>query len=110
MSGLSRKLGQRIKEIREGQNMKQVTLAEIIEMEPSNLSKLENGNQLPREENIEKIARALDIEIKDLFDFGHFKTRKELLEFIISILQSADKKELEFVYKIVTGLKVYQKQ
>lgn len=110
MTGLSKKLGQRIKEIREGQNMKQVKLAEIIEMEPSNLSKLENGNQLPREENIEKIAKALNVEVKDLFDFGHLKTRKELLDFIISILQSAEKKELEFIYKFVTGLKVYQNQ
>lgn len=110
MTSLSKKLGQRIKEIREGQNMKQVKLAEIIEMEPSNLSKLENGNQLPREENIERIAKALNIEVKDLFDFGHFKTRQELLDFIIGILQSSNKKELEFIYKFITGLKVYQNQ
>lgn len=109
MALLSKKLGQRIKEIREGQNMKQVKLAEIIDMEPSNLSKLENGNQLPKEENIEKIAKALNVEIKDLFDFGHFKTREELLEYIINILHSSEKKELEFIYKFVTGLKVYQK-
>ena len=30
------------------------------------------------EENIEKIAKILDVEIRDLFDFGHLKTTKEL--------------------------------
>lgn len=110
MAILSEKLGQRIKEIREGQEMKQVKLAEIIDMEPSNLSKLENGNQFPKEENIEKIAKALDVEIKELFEFGHLRSRKELLDTIVGILQSSEKKELEFIYKIITGLKVYQNQ
>lgn len=109
MTKLSKKLGQRIKEIRERQNIKQIELAEIIEMEPSNLSKLENGNQLPKEENLEKIAKALNVDIKELFDFGHIKTSEELLEVIISALKTYTKSELEFVYKFLIGLKEYKK-
>ncbi len=109
MAKLSKNLGQRIKEIRGRQNIKPVKLAEIIEMEPSNLSKLENGNQLPKEENIAKIAKALNIDIKELFDFGHLKTREELLEVITSSLQTYTKNELEFVYKFLIGLKEYKK-
>ncbi|MEI8129402.1 MAG: helix-turn-helix transcriptional regulator [bacterium] len=109
MTKLSIKLGQRIKEIRERQNIKQVELAEMIEMEPSNLSKLENGNQLPKEENIERIARALNVDVKDLFEFGHIKTREELLEIITSSLKNYTKNELEFVYKFLVGLKEYKK-
>ncbi len=109
MTKLSIKLGQRIKEIRERQNIKQVELAEMIEMEPSNLSKLENGNQLPKEENMERIAKALNVDVKDLFEFGHIKTREELLEIIISSLKNYTKNELEFVYKFLVGLKEYKK-
>lgn len=109
MTKLSIKLGQRIKEIREGLNMKQVELAEIIDMEPSNLSKLENGNQLPKEENIEKIATALKVEIKDLFDFGHLQTHEELLNCIITTLQTAETTELEFIYKVINSMRQYIK-
>lgn len=109
MTKLSTKLGQRIKEIRERQNIKQIELAETIEMEPSNLSKLENGNQLPNEKNLEKIAKALNVDIKELFDFGHIKTSEELLEVIISALKTYTKSELEFVYKFIVGLKEYKK-
>jgi len=109
MTKLSIRLGQRIKEIRERQDIKQIKLAEMIEMEPSNLSKLENGNQLPKEENIEKIAKALGVDVKELFDFGHIKTREELLEIITSSLEAYTKNELEFVYKFLVGLKEYKK-
>lgn len=78
-------------------------------MEPSNLSKLENGNQLPKEENIEKISKALNVDIEELFNFGHIKTRKELLETITSALKNYTKSELEFVYKFLVGLKEYKK-
>ena len=95
--------------LKEGLNIKQVELAEIIEMEPSNLSKLENGNQLPKEENIEKIAKALNVEVKDLFDFGHLKSHKELQDSIIKTIKASKTVELEFIYKIINNLKQYKK-
>ena len=82
MSSLSVLVGKRIREIRESKNIKQVELANMIDVEATNLSKLEKGAHLPKEENIRKITKALGIEVKDLFDFGHLQSREKLLNVI----------------------------
>ena len=76
MAYLNKLLGLRIKEIRKSKKLTQTQLAEAIGMEMTNLCKLENGGQLPKEENIEKIASVLNVKIKDLFDFEHAKPKK----------------------------------
>ena len=49
MGEISKKLGLRIKELREKQGYTQLKLAEILNMEASNLSKIERGVQIPKE-------------------------------------------------------------
>ena len=79
MAILSKLLGQRIKELRKRNNMTQAALAEIIGMETTNLCKLENGGQIPKEENIEKIARTLKVNIKDNFELKNSPQNSEFL-------------------------------
>ena len=105
MTTLSVLFGKRVKEIRESKNIKQVDLANMIEIEATNLSKLEKGVHLPKEENIKKIADALKVDIRDLFDFEHMKTRKELTTDIKKILGLATDEELRFFYKILVSYK-----
>ena len=57
MSTLSMQVGKRIKELREAKGMKQVELADLIDMEATNLSKLEKGVHLPKEDNLNKITK-----------------------------------------------------
>ena len=68
MGELRKKVGKRIKEIRESLNIKQFELADMLDMEPSNLTRIESGYQFPKEENISKIASKLGVEEKDLFE------------------------------------------
>jgi len=103
MAILSKLLGQRIKDLRKRNNMTQATLAEIIGMETTNLCKLENGGQIPKEENIEKLAKALNVNIKDLFDFGYMKSVSVLQNELIEIIKSANQKELQLYYKLITA-------
>lgn len=105
MAILSKLLGQRIKELRKRNGFTQATLAEMIGMETTNLCKLENGGQIPKEENIEKIAKALKVNIKDLFDFGHMKSKTTLQEELIQIIHNAGRKELELYYKLIMATK-----
>ena len=77
---LSKKVGMRIKQIRESQGIKQCVLAEKLNMEPSNLTRIESGYQLPKEENLQKIANVLGVEVKDLFDFSQDIKKDELIE------------------------------
>ena len=105
MSTLSMQVGKRIKELREARNLKQVELAELIDMEATNLSKLEKGAQLPKEENLNKITWALKVDIKDLFDFGHLKTKEELLNEVNAIFEQSTVEEIRFFHKILMSYK-----
>ena len=68
MAQLSKLLGLRIRELRKSKRLTQAQLAEAIGMETTNLCKLENGCQFPKEENIEKLRNA--------------KTKQEVLDVI----------------------------
>lgn len=47
----------------------------MVNMESSNISKIERGIQIPKEESLIKIAQALNVTVKDLFDYEHFENR-----------------------------------
>ena len=102
---LSEQVGKRIKELREAQNIKQFELAEKLDIEPTNLSKIENGVYLPREDKLRKIASVLNVEIKDLFDIEHIKNRKELINSISEIINNLNDNELMFYYKVLKSHK-----
>ena len=67
MNNLKIKLGQRIKSLRKNSNITQETLAELINMDITSLSKIETGRNYPQPETIEKIANALNVDIAQLF-------------------------------------------
>lgn len=98
---LSKQVGRRIKELREARNIKQFELAEYLDIEPTNLSKIENGVYFPREDKLRNIASFLKVEIKDLFDVEHIQNRNTLMKDISDILNSATNQELMFYYKIL---------
>ncbi len=104
MGIISKKLGQRIKELRESKNISQLKLAEELNMEASNLSKIERGIQIPKEESLIKLANALNVSIKDLFDYDHFIDKEELINKINLMLKSVDTKTLQKYYKILMDL------
>lgn len=101
MQTLRELLGQRIREIREAKNVKQVDLANWIDIEPTNLSKIEKGIHLPKDETIKKITQALNIDIRELFDFAHIHSKKELLQKIENFLLNAKIEDLEFLYRVI---------
>lgn len=103
MISISMLLGKRIKELRESKNIKQVTLADMIDIEPTNLSKIEKGVHLPKEETINKILLALDTDISNLFYFEHIRTKEELIYNINSILKDSTTKDLQFFYRTLTA-------
>lgn len=81
MSNTSKKLGKRIQELRKIHGFTQSQLAEMIAVEVVTVSRIENGSWFPKKENLENIAKALNVPIKDLFDYEH-KTTKTAFSFI----------------------------
>lgn len=108
MSSLKIKFGKRLKELRKSKGITQEQIAEIVNIEPPNISKIECGMHFPQPEKIEKIANALGVEIKDLFDFEHFQKRQELLAYINNVLENCELKTIELVYKFIYNLKLYK--
>ena len=109
MEELKKDFGKRLKELRKSQGLTQEQLAEKIGMDTQNLCKMENGSHFPQTKNLYKIAKVLDIEVKDLFDYGHFMQREKLVSEITDYLNKAATKELEFIYKIIKSFKEYVK-
>ena len=82
MNNLKIKLGQRIKSLRKNLNITQETLAELINMDITSLSKIETGRNYPQPETIEKIANALNVDISQLFSFQELNTKEDYISAI----------------------------
>jgi transcriptional regulator with XRE-family HTH domain len=66
---LLKQIGKRIQLIRKEKNMSLRDVAFKIGMESSNLSVIENGKSNPQILTYAKIAFALDVDLRDFFDF-----------------------------------------
>jgi transcriptional regulator with XRE-family HTH domain len=62
-------LGDRIKELRRIRSLSQEQLAERMDIATKYVSQVETGVRSPSLETLEKFALALEVEIRDLFEF-----------------------------------------
>ena len=104
MAELKKLLGKRISEIRKLRKLKQEKLAELIGIATRNMSNIETGRCFPSPENIEKLAKALNCKIKDLFDFEHQQEDKDLIATIYKKINEVDHSRLQDLYKITKAL------
>lgn len=97
-------LGLRIKELRKGKGLSQEQLSEEIDIDPKHLSRIEVGNSYPSLDTLENIAKALNVEIKDFFEFAHLARGTDLKQNIIKLLEEADERKLAMVLKVVRAI------
>lgn len=76
MSDLGKRLGRRIYDFRKQSGLTQAVLAEKAKISNEFISALERGAKLPSLEVLERVATALRVEIKDLFNFDRGSFRK----------------------------------
>jgi transcriptional regulator with XRE-family HTH domain len=69
---VKKKIGQRIKELREKTEMSQKDLAYAADLDRSYIASIENGQRNVSIVNIEKIATALNVTIKEFFNDAEF--------------------------------------
>ena len=97
------KLGQRIKEVRKLRKLTQEKLAEFVGIDTKNISKIENGNNYPSADTIVSIAKALDVNVYELFIFDteidYESMRKEIIQSL------GNKNTVVALYKTLKGLK-----
>lgn len=72
MDDVRLKIGQRIKELREKESMSQKDLSYTADLDRSYIASIENGKRNVSIINIEKIAEALNVSVKDFFNDNLF--------------------------------------
>lgn len=93
--------GKRIKELRKQSNYTQEQVAELLGIYQKQVGNIETGTTFTTMTNLEKFAEVFGVEVKDLFDFAHKKSREEIMCEINSIMEVATEDKLELIYRLV---------
>ena len=99
---IKKNFGKRLKSIRLEKGLTQERLAELMGLQATSISYIENGKNFLSFTKLQKLCEVLDIEPIQLFivdkrDEQNLDIKKELCE----IINTLDNKRLKFLYKIV---------
>ena len=84
--GVKHLLGERIKSLRKSRGYTQERFAEMIDITPRNLSRIELGTNFVSAETLDRIIKALDISADSLFSYDHLKNIEEISNNIENLL------------------------
>lgn len=96
--------GKRIKELRKSMGVTQEQLAEIIELDAKQIGNIETGSGFTTMQTLEKIAKYFDVEICELFNFSHQKSRFELIKNLTERIENANDNDLKIISKIINSI------
>ncbi len=96
-------IGSRIRELRKNKNINQEQLAELVGVEPTSVSNIENGRNYPSFNTLEKMVEVLGITFNDIFIFQHHQDIKDLKKEINEIINNNPDRLKDF-YKILKAL------
>ena len=72
-------LGEKVKRLRKMRGFTQEQFAEMIDITPRNLCRIETGENFVTSETLDKIINALNVPADILFSYEHLKDEKEIL-------------------------------
>ena len=97
-------LGRRIATIRNMRGLTQEKLAEMVQRSPNHISKLEIAGTSPSFELLVQLARALNIELYELFNFNEYSSAQiDKLEFE-KLIKTLDDNKVNLLYKIYCAI------
>lgn len=104
MGKLKKLIGARIKEIRTRRGLTQEQLSVKSHIALSTICRLENGINMPREENLEALSEALEVSIDSFFKFEHYDgDRNSRIIKIFDMIHKLNDEEIIIVQKIITS-------
>ena len=104
MAAIKELIGARIKSIRDAKGMTQERLAEVMDINSKYLSNIERGKENPTLDMLIKLANALEVEMWEMFDFGHEVSLKELRETMSRFLKELDDEKLRMAVKLLRAV------
>lgn len=97
-------LGMRVREVRKLRGLSQEKLAEKVGVDPKQISRIEGGKSAPSLDTLEAIAKHLQVEMKDLFDFQHLVPEERLDDQVLRLLRLMDEKTKLLAIRILNAL------
>jgi transcriptional regulator with XRE-family HTH domain len=100
-SDVEARLGRRVAELRKAAKLTQEQLAEKVGVAPETISRLERGASVPSLRSLERIAAAVGVQLRDMFEGGDARTQADKMrESLLLSLRSADVGVLSFVQRV----------
>lgn len=97
-------LGKRIADLRNKRGLTQEKLAEMVEYSTNHISKLESARTNPSFELLVNISKALNVEIKELFNFDEYKSTSFIKKEFNKLIQHAEPKTIKMLYKVYRSI------
>ncbi len=91
-------LGKRIRELREARNLSQAALAEKCLKSIETISNFERGKTIPSVLTLDRVAKALKVDVQSLFEFSPNSSKSYDVEKKMKLLSTVDQ---ELVVKII---------
>ena len=103
---VKQEFGKKIKRMRINRGMTQEELAEAIDLSQRAMSGIETGENFVSAETIDKLVKALDTTLEELFSTDHLKLSTELRQEIDKKLDCLknDNEKLVVVYNVIKSL------
>ena len=104
MNNILKEFGSKVRELRKSRGLSQEKLAEKAGLHYTYIGAVERGEKNISLQNIEKIAKALDTDIAELFTFLRQMKKNRIFEEIVNLLSSRRPKELKTVLRVIKAL------
>ncbi|WP_136525731.1 helix-turn-helix domain-containing protein [Geomonas ferrireducens] len=97
-------LGTRVREVRKLRGLSQEKLAEQVGVDPKQISRIEGGKSAPSLDTLEAIAKHLQVEMKDLFDFQHLVQEERIEDQVLRLLGMMDEEKKRMALHVLNSL------
>lgn len=101
--GVKNLLGEKVKRLRKMKGYTQEKFAEMINITPRNLNRIESGENFVTSETLDKIISTLNVPADVLFSYEHLKDEKEMVADIHDFIDKIKlfPNQLEKAYRIL---------
>jgi len=96
-------LGEKVKRLRKMRGYTQEKFAEMIDITPRNLNRIESGENFVSSDTLDKILSILNVSAEVLFSFEHLKDEKEMVTEMYSFIDKIkfNPEKFEKAYRIL---------
>ena len=104
---LKKLLGEKVKFFRKNRNLTQEQFAEMIEIAPRNLSRIELGESFVTAETLERILNVLNITAEELFSYKNLKETDVMLTEIYDYIDliKTNRAKVKKIYHLINLVK-----